>query len=193
MGDLDIKFPERDLAAMSAQILRAQKELGKPVEDAVRMAAYYLAKSAGTRTKAAPKTRRALVNRKKRGRFKAERYPYYRKVWKKGRDGGPKNTFKFYLKDRSDSQYEKIARSGLAKKSWMWMLPMIRGGGSNFAAQVERRRSGLNIEIEMSNKLPYIEHALRRKDGDILLMEALGKASRAMAKAIDHKMKRTQK
>ena len=184
--DVEIKFPEKDLKAMQDAIARSVGELGKPVEDAIRQAAYYLARSARKRTAVSPKKRRAYTNKDNTGRWNKNRYPYYREVWKKeGNKKGPETAMKWYLSDKTDSTHEVIKRSGLAKKSWGWMLPMIRYGGSNFASEVNKSKSGLSATIEMANKLPYIKSALKESEGAILLNEAMGVAARQMEKAID--------
>jgi len=185
MAESKIKWPEADLKRIAKQINRAQIKMGKTLEQAVIWAGCFLAKSASARTKSAPKKRRAYAN-KGDDKFSKKAFPYYREIWKKG----PENTFKFYLKEKSDNKYEKIKNSGLAKKSFLWMISGIKGSGnSNFASEVNKKNSAFEIKIEMSNKLPYILNALKESEGQHLLNQALGKAASRMEKTIDKRLK----
>lgn len=191
---INIKFPEKDLLAMQRAIEKSASKLNKPIDDAISQAAYYLARSARSRTKTAPKKRRAYVNKEKRGRWNKNRFPFYREVWRKdGSKKGPETAQKWYLKSKTDMAYEAIKRAGLAKKSWGWMMPMVKYGGSNFASEVNRSKSGLNLSVELANKLPYIKSALKEREGQILLNEAAGVAARQMEKAIERQMAKMQK
>jgi hypothetical protein len=124
---------------------------------------------------------------KNNAEFDKRRYPYYREVWR----GGPDKVRKYYLESRDSDSFKTIKNSGLAKKSWIWMMPGVRGSGmSNFAAEVSKRRTPVSLEIEMANKLSYIHRALSDSEGRILLHEALGVAARQLEKNIDKKLER---
>ncbi|MDD5596920.1 MAG: hypothetical protein PHV82_03180 [Victivallaceae bacterium] len=186
----EIVWPVDDLKALETQFMRATSELEMPVENAVKWAAFLVAQSCGAKTKKAPEKRRAYVNRETTGKMNKKAFPYYREVW----IDGPKNIRKWYLKEKTDPAYEKISKSGLAKNSWKWMKPWARRkGGSNFAAEVNHRRSGLNIEIEMANKLSYILEAIKESDTNFILGDAMAKAARRMEKLIDQKMAKMAK
>jgi hypothetical protein len=190
--EANIKWPKADLKSMRIQMERATTQLGKPFEVAVNMAAFYLARSAAARTKTAPKKRRAYVNREKTGMFNNHRFPYFREVWIKGQ--GPKQTKKWYIKEKSDGTYEKITKAGFAKESWKIMIPLIKAhGGTKFASEVNYKHGGLNISIEMANRLSYILYALKESEGNYLLHEAMAKAARAMEKSLDNQIARMKK
>ena len=190
MPELQVDWPKEDLQALSKQIHRAQDLLGKDIEKSVTWAAYYVARSASTRTDKSAKTRALLPNPGGQKGFPRRRFPYYREVWR-GRKG-PSDPLRWFLESADDTRYEKIVRSGLAKKSWLWMLPAIRRNASfsNSAIETHKRGSAFGIEIEISNKLHYIRQALKvGRDGEPLLIEAAGKAASAMEKAIDRRQK----
>ncbi len=186
MEGFDVKWPEADLKALAKQIERAQLGLGKTLEESLIWAGVLLAKGAGARTSVAPKKRKTLANPGTK-EFPKKFFPFYREIWL----NGPQETFKWYLKERSDTTKEKIARSGLAKKSWLWMIPGIKGSGmSNFASSVEKKVGTFNLEIEMANMLAYITKALKESDGQVLLNDALAKTANRMEKIIDKKLER---
>lgn len=184
----EIIWPKEQLEGIQKQIKRAQGPLRKSKVDALTMAGYYLARSAAARTKIAPKKRKDEKNTSKEGRWNSDRYPYYREIWVKG----PSDVTKWYVFDKAATEFKEIKNSGLAKKSWRWMLAWMRKGGSNFSSSVERRISAFQAEIELSNKLPYIMHALKSTDQRQILSEAVNKATNAMTKSIDQKLKRLQ-
>jgi hypothetical protein len=185
----EIQWPQADLNAITRQIRRAQVDLGKDIESAVTWAAFYVARSASTRTEKAKPTRKDIATPQVSSRKR--RFPYYRELW----IDGPANVKPWYIMDKSDQTHKKVKRAGLAKKSWLWALPMIRRGkGSNFAVEAEKRGIGFGVEIELANKLPYIRSALKvSQDGQPILNEALGKAASQMEKAISHRIARMAK
>ena len=186
MEGFDVKWPEADLRALAKQIERAQLGLGKTLEESLVWAGVLLAKGAAARTATAPKKRKTIANLGTK-EFPKKFFPFYREVWLKG----PGETFKWYLKERSDTTKEKIARSGLAKKSWLWMIPGIKGSGTNnFASSVEKKIGAFDLEIEMANMLAYITKALKESDGQVLLNEALTKTASRMEKIIDKRLER---
>ena len=188
MPELDIRWPEQDLRSLQSAVNRAIRVGKRDLKSALVQAGVFLARSASAATKSAPRKRRAYANKGEDSRFPRSRFPYYREVWR----SGPEDTFNWYLKTKTEPEFETVKRAGLAKKSWYWMIPGIRGrGGGNFAQDVEHRESALDYEIEMSNKLPYIRHALKTNDdGSLLLLQALGKAARQMERDTDRRMER---
>jgi hypothetical protein len=202
MPNVQIQWPAEDLKRIGDAISRAQIGLGKTLAQALEWAGVYLAQSAGKATNVAPKTRKAIANPGERvviyrngvrreTDYASKNYPYYREVWGKNY-GGPDSAYRWYLRDRGDPAKQRIVRSGLARKSWLWMLPGIRGaGGANFAYEVNKRGSGGEIEIEMANKLPYITKALKLSDnGAALLSQALHAAGKRMEHEVDRRMQR---
>jgi len=181
--EVEVKWPKEDLEAIAKQIERAQLQMGKTLEGGVIWAANLVARSAAARTKASSKKRKALVNSEE----KFKKYPYYREVWSRALN----KIKKWYLKDRSDTTYEVIKNSGLAKKSWLWMIPGIKGSGmSNFASEVTKRGTAFTFEIEMANRLSYITKALKESDGQYLLMTALHNGAKIMEKTIDNRLEK---
>ena len=184
-------WPEADLKAMQTQIDRAVSDLSKPVEAAIDMAVYHLVRSAVAATKTAPKKRTALQNKKKKGRFNLRRFPYYRKVKEKGKQ---LKFYRFYIKEKTDTTHEKISKSGFAKLSWIIMKNLIKQkGGKKFASEVLYKSKGLSRSVELANRLSYILDALRIKNTEFVLNQAMGKGSRSMEKAIDDKIKKMTK
>lgn len=184
--DLKIEWPEADLKRMATQIERAQIQLGKTLEESLVWAGLLLARGAAARTTASPKKRKTERNDGSDKKFNPKIFPYFRTVWK----NGPEDTYKWHMKDRSDSRFQEIKKSGLAKKSWIWMIPWIKGaGGKGFASEVNKKKAMFDVEIEMANMLGYISKALKVSDGQVLLNEALGKTASRMEKLIDNKLR----
>jgi len=193
--ELKVEWPTADLKRMAAQIERAQLKLGKSLEQSVVWAGLLLARSAAVRTSTAPKNRKNIKNDGTKeilidGKMRIasrKAFPYYREIWV----DGPENIKYWFLKSRSDDKHKKIGRAGVAKKSWIWMLPWIKGkGGSRRACEVNKKVSLFETVIEMANMLKYIQHALKVSDGNLLLNEALGKTASRMEKIIDDKLRK---
>ena len=188
MPEIDVKWPEQDLRQLQSAINRSIRVGKRDIKSALIQAGVYLARSASAATNKEPKKRRAYVNKNDDKRFPRRVFPFFRNVWRKG----PDDTFRWYVKTKSDPEYLSVKRAGLAKKSWYWMIPSIRRrGGGNWAQEVNHRERGIDYEIEMSNKLSYIRKALKTgDDGNLLLMQALGKATRQLDKDTDRRLKR---
>ena len=185
--ELKVEWPEADLKRMAAQIERAQLKLGKSLEQSLVWAGLLLARGAAARTATAPKKRKTERNTNDDKKFPAKVFPFFRTVWK----DGPENAIKWYMKSRSDNRFLDIKRAGVAKKSWIWMIPWIKGqGGRTKASEVNKKISAFDVEIEMANMLKYIQHALKVSDGNLLLNEALGKTASRMEKIIDDKLRK---
>jgi len=191
MAELEVQWPEADLREIGRVIHRAQDELGKDIRAAVEWAAVKVAGSAAARTEVAPKTRDLKENPGGNPRFPRRLFPYYREVW----IGGPSNVLHWFVRKDTPTDREIITRAGLAKKSWYWMIPAIRYRNfSNFAVEVEKRTERFGFEIELSNKLSYIRHALKvGGDGQPLLNEALGAAAKRMDKDITRRLEKAAK
>ena len=153
------------------------------------------ADGAAARTATAPKKRKVFKNDGTKqilihGKMRNPSpriFPYYREIWV----DGPSNVKYWFMKSKSDSRNEKISRAGVAKKSWLWMIPWIKGiGGKLKACEVNKKNSMFESEIEMANLLDYIQYALKVSDGNLLLNEALGKTASRMEKIIDDKLRK---
>jgi len=194
---VSIEFPRRDVRALFAQLDRAQKELGKNVGQAIRFAAWSVARSLGVLTDVAPKYRPYKVVQEGRGVAKRRGGKKYEITsYKKGH----KNTFN--VRAESVSQLKKmgqvrIGNAGLAKSSWMWGIKKL-GSGSGVSMKgitsrvkqrgsqnmdVTQRLRGDNPFIKIVNSLPYAGDALRGGTGAV--NSAMGKAVRSMEKIID--------
>jgi len=186
MPQVDIVWPKDGLDRWAREIERAQSGLGWTLERALKTGAAYVATSAATRTKSAPKKRRNYKNQED----KAGKWPFYRRVWVNP-NKGPNNYFRQYVRTATQIDWLYIRHAGLAKKSWRWMLPAIRmNDHENYAMGVKKQLKGSDISIEMYNKLPYIFHALKRQAGEYLLGEALNKGAGQLEKEIDRKLKK---
>lgn len=184
--ELQVIWPRKALDDAAAALQRAQLDLGIDIDTAVTTLAVYVARSAGTRTKAAPQTRKAYPN-DGTGQS-AVKWPYFRRVWTPP-NKGPNHYVRHYLKAAGDSSFEKITNSGLAKKSWNWTIPGIKYGQfENFASASNRAGKGADLVITIRNKLPYILFALKKQDGDYLLAEALAKGASQLQKKITRRL-----
>jgi len=193
MNDVSIQIPTGDMQKLFQQIARAQKELNKPIGQAVRFAAWSVAQSLGVATNVAKKYRPyRAVEQAKKGKQKVFRITSH----KKG------NAKKFTVRAKSVADLKKmpqvrIGMAGLAKSSWYWGIRKI-GGGRNIgtggatavakrrgdsAAIVEKRLVGDDPYVKITNKLPYIRDAF--KGGQSAIAQAMEKASRNMARIID--------
>jgi len=196
-ASVSIEFPKRDVRALWAQMDRAQKELGKNLGQALRFAAWSVARSLGVLTDVAPKYRPYKVIEEGRGVAKRRGGKKYEITsWKKGR----KSTFN--VRAESVSQLKKkgqvrIGNAGLAKSSWMWGIKKLGSGGGVSMKGISSRvkqRGGQNMDVtqrlrgddpmvKIVNSLPYAGDALRGGMG--VVNTAMGKAAKSMEKIID--------
>ena len=194
---VSIVFPKRDVRALFAQMDRAQKELGKNVGQALRFAAWSVARSLGVVTDVAPKYRPHKVIQEGRGVAKRKGGKKYEITsWKKGRSKT------FNIRAVSVAALKKmgqvtIGNAGLAKSSWMWGIKKLGSGGGvsmkGITSRVKQRGSqnmdvtqrlrGDNPMIKIVNSLPYAGDALR--GGMSAVNNAMSKAVRSMEKIID--------
>jgi hypothetical protein len=199
---VSVEWPKKDVQALWAQIDRAQKELGKDLGQAVRFAAWSVARSLGVGTKVSDKYRPYKVIKEERGVARRAGSKLYEITsWKKGRE----HTFNMRAKNIAElkaTPQVKIANRGRAKSAWMWGIKKL-GSGSGvsmngvtpkgfMAAQntmdVEQKLSGDNPYVKMINSLPYATSAL--KGGMSAVNGAMGKAARSMARIINADIKK---
>ena len=194
---VSIEWPKRDVRALWTQIDRAQKELGKNLGQAIRFAAWSVARSLGVVTKVAPKFRSYEVVKEGRGVAKGKGGKKYQVIsWKKG------SAKTFNVRAASVSELKKMAQvriwnAGLAKSAWMWGIKKL-GSGSGISmkgvtAGAKKRGSG-NMDVtqrlrgddpfvKIVNSLPYAASALQGGTGAV--NGAMGSAARSMEKIID--------
>jgi len=199
---VSIEWPKQDVRALWAQIDRAQKELGKDLGQAVRFAAWSVARSLGTVTKVAPKYREYKVVKEARGvARKAGNKLFEVTSWKKGRE----HTFTTRASSVAElkaSPQVIISNAGRAKSAWMAGIKKLGSGGGmsmNRVTQkgyvagmrsmaVEQKLSGDDPYVKIVNSLPYAVSAL--KGGMSSANDAMGKAARAMARIINADIKK---
>jgi len=194
---VSIVFPRRDVRALFAQMDRAQKELGKNVGQALRFAAWSVARSLGVVTDVARKYRPYKVVEEGRGVAKRRGGKKYEVTsYKKG------HSKTFNIRAVSVAALKKkgqvrIGNAGLAKSSWMWGIKKLGSGGGVSMKGVTpgaRKRGSQNMDVtqrlrgddpmvKIVNSLPYATDALRGGMSDV--NNAMGKAVRSMEKIID--------
>jgi hypothetical protein len=199
---VSIEWPKADVDALWRQVERAQKELGKTLGQAVRFAAWSVARSLGTITTMSKKVRPYRVVNEGRGvsKFKGGK-KYEVTSMKKGK------TKTFNVRAKSVSELKKmtqvkIGKAGLAKSAWMWGIRQI-GGGKNIgmagATDTAKKRGRMTIDVEkrltgddpfvkIINRLNYAENALI--GGQSAVSSTMGKAARSMERIIDENIKK---
>jgi len=203
MSDLvSIEWPKQDVRTLWAQIDRAQKELGRGLGQAIRFAAWSVARSLGVVTKVAQKYRPYKEVKEARGvvKFKGGK-KYEVTSWKKGREKT------FNVRAASVSKLKemgqvRIGNAGLAKSAWMWGIKKLGSGGGigmkgvtpgakqrgQKNMEVTQRLRGDDPFIKIVNSLPYAANALQ--GGMSAANSAIGKAARSMEKIVDDKIKK---
>jgi uncharacterized protein (DUF2147 family) len=199
---ISIHWPKEDVRKLWAQIDRAQKELGKDLGQAVRFAAWSVARSLGVKTKVAPKYREYKVIKELRGVAKRAGSKLYEVTsWKKGRE----HTFTTRAASVAELKAKPqviISNAGRAKAAWMAGIKRLGSGGGmsmNRVTQkgyvagmrsmaVEQKLSGNDPYVKITNSLPYAVSALR--GGMSSVNDAMGKAARSMAKIINADIKK---
>jgi len=199
---VSIEWPKQDVRALWAQIDRAQKELGRDLGQAIRFAAWSVARSLGVVTKVAPKYRDYKVV--KEGRKVAKRAGsklYEVTSWKKGRE----HTFNVRAASVAELKTKpqvKISNAGRAKSAWMWGIKKLGSGGgvsmkgvtskgfkvAQNSMDVEQKLTGDNPYVKIINSLPYAVSALKGGMGSV--NDAMGKAARSMARIINADIKK---
>jgi len=199
---ISIHWPKEDVRRLWAQIDRAQKELGKDLGQAVRFAAWSVARSLGVVTKVAPKYRDYKAVKEGRGVAKRAGSKLYEVTsWKKGRE----HTFTTRAASVAELKAKPqviISNAGRAKAAWMAGIKRLGSGGGvsmNRVTQkgyvagmrsmaVEQKLSGDDPYVKITNSLPYAASAL--KGGMSSVNDAMGKAARSMARIINADIKK---
>jgi len=160
---ITVKF-DPDPSVLSGLIERIQRDTGKSLEDAVRIAAWYLAGSLSASTKTAKKKRGLRKNKGKEKSRPTWVYPHYVNVYRKD-----SSIARHYIKvgEETTDPAIVIPKAGLAKSSWKWMLGDLgkprKAKHGRIAGAVSVRSIGTEKDPawQMENRLNYIESAIR--------------------------------
>jgi hypothetical protein len=191
---ISLEFSDRDVRAVTDNIARAMRSFNKSAGEALRWAAWNVARSLGTSTKVAPK-HRPIVEKGARILDRAKRYEVTSE--KKGRT----RKFTIYAANKNEAKkhpFAVIGNRGLAKASWMWGVSKL-GRGATWGSvrssarkraknnsQVEQKLSGTDMYVKIVNSLPYAQDALNGGPNDV--NTAMARGMRAMTKAMDAKL-----
>ena len=195
IDSMTIQFSRADMAALQHQMRRAESLLGKSTPQAVKFAAWSVAKSLGASTRVSkPYRPYKAVETSRKGTKKFSVTSYKR---------GGKNTFDVYAPSVAALKkmpQVRIGNKGLAKGSWMWgirALGSVSGsekgiskGAKRYAARwmdVAKQLRGSNPSVTITNKLGYVIDALR--GGPQAVSTAMARGARQMAHIIDVKAK----
>jgi len=184
-----ISMPAADVARVQAQMRRLETEVGKSASDALRFAAWAMARSLAGSTKIAPKMRRVVKNPDGRagkdGRVAKVGMMVYR---------GDRQVFQ-PLRDASDPR-RNIRRRGLAKAAWMWGIKALGKGGGAMASgvadiakrnmAVTKRMTGADMFVKFEDRLPYASRAF--KAGEKPTATAAARAADNMKRMINIKL-----
>lgn len=193
IDDMTIAFAPGDIRDLQRQMRRAESVLGKDTGQAVKFAAWAVARSLGASTKVAKKYRPYKAEATTRKREKKFIVTSHRR--------GGANTFPVYAPSVAElkrTPYVRIGNQGLAKGSWMWgirALGSVSGSGAGVGKSAKRyakqwidvgkQLRGNNPTVTIRNRLGYILDALRGGPQDVTT--AMARGARQMAKIIDAK------
>ena len=193
IDNMTIAFAPGDIRDLQRQMRRAESVLGKDTGQAVKFAAWAVARSLGASTRVAKQYRPYKAESTTRKRVKKFAVTSHRR--------GGTNTFPVYAPSVAElkrTPYVRIGNKGLAKGSWMWgigALGPIKGSGAGVGKSAKRyaRRwvdvgkqlRGINPTVTIRNKLGYIVDALRGGPQDVTT--AMARGARQMEKIIDDK------
>ena len=196
IDNMTIAFAPGDIRDLQRQMRRAESVLGKDTGQAVKFAAWAVARSLGASTRVAKQYRpykAEATTRKKVKKF----------VVTSHRRGGA-NTFPVYAPSVAALKkmpQVRIGNKGLAKGSWMWgirALGSVAGSGAGVGKSAKRyaqrwidvgkQLRGNNPTVTIHNRLSYILNALRGGPQDVTT--AMARGARQMEKIIDAKAKK---
>jgi hypothetical protein len=174
---LTIQVSQEDADAVARLFDSLKDDFGKSAQQAIVTTGYYVARAFSAKTRQSPKRRRLhkttvgtpglseLATRA--GISPKQAVGWFGRYVERYSRGELVN--RFIARDEDPEKSIVIKRSGLAKKSWLWMLPGIRSGSVE-GQQVSVRRVGdaYNPGIVLHDKLPYATQALRSSVGEIL-------------------------
>ena len=197
IDNMTIAFAPGDIRDLQRQMRRAESVLGKDTGQAVKFAAWAVARSLGASTRVSKKYRQYKAESTTRKRVKKFAVTSHRR--------GGANTFPVYAPSVAElkrTPYVRIGNKGLAKGSWMWgigALGPIKGSGAGVGKSAKRyaqkwinvgkQLRGNNPTVTIHNRLGYILDALRGGPQDV--STAMARGARAMARIIDDKIGKT--
>jgi len=193
IDNMTIAFAPGDIRDLQRQMRRAESVLGKDTGQAVKFAAWAVARSLGASTKVSKKYRPYKAEATTRKQVKKFIITSHRR--------GGANTFPVYAPSVAELKRTpavRIGNKGLAKGSWMWgirALGSVAGSGAGVGKSAKRyaqrwidvgkQLRGNNPTVTIRNRLGYILDALRGGPQDVTT--AMARGARQMEKIIDAK------
>lgn len=197
---IDLSLDRRSAADLQNSMRRLIFDLGKPIDTAILMTAWYVAKAARAATKLSAKTRRVVPN------------PDYKKVFVKGwyaRTQAFKWAVSKYQSDgtvrfvpvKAETEQEakqskaaQIRRRGLAQDAWSWIsralggsAPATRNRTMNSAADVKKQLGVTNPQILLQDNLRYAGLAFRTK-GRATQDDIMRRAANSLRATVERKI-----
>ena len=187
MVAISIHFDPQDVSNFREQMNRAMRQLKKTPREAVRWATIIFLTSIRASTKQSRKTRK--IKELKTGEVEITGYFFDRT---RGEKVESKRTYYQHSFAGDVNKAAKIHYSGLAKKSWGWMMQDLfkRNPGAGIFKRVrdvsEAQQSGKDwhYQITLTNKLDYAEKAFRTT-GRTSIDTALKRATKGLEKRIE--------
>jgi hypothetical protein len=185
-----------DVAELQRQMRRAIVQLGKDSGEALRWAAWSLAKTLGTSTRIAPKHRKVRkvgdsLDRKSE-LFEVESFR-----------SGTARTSKMWASSRTEalnSTRARIGNRGLAKSAWSWGIKALGSGGAfpsgtssrmvrlaQSNLRTEKQLTGEDMHVTLDNRLRYAGLAFK-SSGQQTVSSAMSRAARMMQRTINAKI-----
>ena len=169
---------------------RLQSELGHGAEETVRWAAYYVAKSMGASMRVAPKQRRIFKNDGTDPRHPKGAFVGY--VWKWDRAGNRRRVW--ILAGEDQERVRTIRRRGLARASWLWMVPDLAIGMREPAGMPRMRdvstatiQGGKDPAVILSDRLRYVISAAKTS-GKQAISTAFSRGATAGLRYLDRRL-----
>ena len=192
MVAISLHFNPDDVTSFQTQINRAVRQLRKTPREAVRWATVIFLTSIRASTKQSRKARK--IKELKDGRVEITGYFFDRT---KGEKTESKRTYYRHSFAGDINRAAKIHYSGLAKKSWGWMMQDLfkRSAGAGIFKRVrsvsEATQSGKewDYKITLTNRLDYAEKAFRTT-GRTSIDTAMKRASSGLEKRISRILER---
>ena len=202
MIDLQANLDRQSMNALSGQIDRAVKTLGKTLPEAVQFGAWAVASTLATSTRVAPKLRKieAASQGVSFADGKAVRGNVAFRVTSD--KGGSSKEFTVYAPNKAAAKklpQVRIALHGLAKASWGWAQRKLGSGTGAFggvsikgrqraanAQVVEKGLQHVNPYIQITNRLGYITEAMQ--GGENAIDTVMERAARRMQHVINGKV-----
>jgi len=191
-----------DMGRLYRLMEQAERDLRKTPGEAIRWAAWSLARTLGTSTKVAKKSRPLKKVPGKPLRALGESTPsqvFEVTSWRSGQ----KKTFRIRSANVSTAKKDRrvrIGNRGMAKAAWMWGIKALGSGGSGmgFATGPAQRRAGAEMHVtkrltgndpyvRIENRLRYAQDAFK-SSGPQTVDTAVRRAADMMEKVIRAKL-----